>query len=31
MLRKIFMMFVLPKLIARFGRRSATPRHGRTY
>ncbi|GJD61095.1 hypothetical protein MPEAHAMD_1235 [Methylobacterium frigidaeris] len=31
MLRKIFMMFVLPKLIAHFSRRGARPRHGRTY
>ncbi len=31
MLRKIFMLFVLPKLIARFNRRSTSPRHGRTY
>lgn len=31
MLRKIFMLFVLPKLIARFNRRGAAPRHGRTY
>lgn len=31
MLRKIFMLFVLPKLIARFNRRGTSPRHSRTY
>lgn len=31
MLRKIFTLFVLPKLIAYLGRRGSRPRPGRTY
>lgn len=31
MLRKIFTLFVLPRLIAYLGRRGSRPRPGRTY